>query len=167
MIQSSRRHALAIRVLSFLVLLSVACGVCGSCGGNPRRGNQPTEQQQPPAAAPGQSGAAEIGRVVTARALDDNNRAQGITTAFSQDDPIIYVVAEVERIDAGTEAFARWARNGEAFEDSAPITTDREYTDTNLWFAIERSGEAWQPGDYSVTMLIDGRAVATVDFTIE
>lgn len=156
---ASHRRALALGVLSLLVLFSVACGVCGF--GNPRR-SAPAEQ---PAAAP-RGGAVEIGEVVMARSVGQNNRPQDTTDTFSQTDPIIYVVVEIQRLDAGTSVFARWARDGQPFEDTPTITADRNYQDTWLEFHIQSERGSFEPGTYSVTIYANGNPVATQDFVV-
>ncbi|HBY95028.1 MAG: hypothetical protein M5U01_13550 [Ardenticatenaceae bacterium] len=158
---SSRRQALALGVVSLLVLFSLACGVCGSFG-NPRR-NQPA---QPPAAAPSGGSAADIGEVVMARSVGQSNRPQDTTDTFNQNAPIIYVVAQIQRLDAGTSVFARWSRNGQPFEDTPTITADRDYTNTWLEFHIQSERGSFEPGNYTVTIFVNGNPAVTKDFVV-
>lgn len=168
MIFSSRRGALALGTLSLLVLLSIACGACGSFG-NPRR--------PPPTPSPSSTagrGAADIGEVVTARSVGPNNEPQDITETFSRTDPVIYMVAKIRRLGAGTSVLARWARDGRPFEDSPTIIADRNYTDAWLQFQIrcEQQGDicdgpgSFKPGNYTVTLYVNGDPLATRDFVV-
>ncbi|MBA3534880.1 MAG: hypothetical protein H0T73_23465, partial [Ardenticatenales bacterium] len=71
---------------------------------------------------------AELGTLQMAGAVESgSNTPRDVRDSFSTDDPIIYVVADVKKVEPGTSIFARWSRNEEPFEDSQPITADRVY----------------------------------------
>jgi len=154
MVTSSRPHRLAVSALSLLILFSLACGICSNPLAGRRTGEVPV------------TGASGIGDVVLARSVGPNNQPQDTTNTFDREDPIIYVVAEIDRIDAGTSVFARWSRNGRPFEDTPTITADREYTDTYLEFHIQSETGVFEPGDYSVTLYVNGNPAATEEFAV-
>lgn len=144
----------AMFVLAFFL---VACSL-----GNPLGRNAE------PTANPNFAGA-ELGELVTAGAIESGSNApRDARNNFSTNDPIIYVIAEITRIEAGTSVFARWSRDEEPFEDSPPITADRLYENTYLEFHIEPTGgTTLEPGDYSVQLYINGNPGPSVDFTVQ
>lgn len=151
--------AAGLLLIAALFLIACSCGLPGLGGGG---ASVPEEN-------PNLSGA-DLGEVVTAGAVGANNTPQDVRDDFSTDDPIIYVVADVERVEAGTTVFARWFREGEPFEDSLTITADREYTDTYLEFHLEpeqgQTLEALEPGEYSVQIYVNGNPGPSADFTV-
>ena len=154
------------KYMGFLVLtlFLMACGVC-SCG-NPIEellGGGGTDIPENTATE-----SVEFGEVVTAAAIGSGNAPQDVRSAFSLDnDPIIYVVAEIQRIDQGTTLFSRWSRDGNVFEDSPTITADQDYTDTYLEFHIEPVQGDFEPGDYTVQIYVNGNPGPSTEFTVE
>ncbi len=148
-----------------IALFLMACGVC-SCG-------NPIEELL----GTGGGGAVpentalesvEFGDVVTAAGIGSGNSPQQVRDEFSSNnDSIIYVVADVERIDAGTTVFSRWSRDGEVFEDSPTITAEQDYTDTYLEFHIEPVSGGFEPGDYTVQLYVNGNPGPSTTFTVD
>ncbi|MDQ4077095.1 MAG: hypothetical protein M3220_12705 [Chloroflexota bacterium] len=156
-IDNAHRGKLTLLMLSAFFLL--ACGVCSFA--NPFAG------EAEPTVNPAFSGV-ELGEVVTAGAIGQGNTPQNVRDTFSVNDPIIYVVVEAERVEAGTTLFARWFRDGEPFEDTPAITADRTYTDTFIEFHIEpTTGTQFEPGEYSVQLYVNGNPGPSVDFTVQ
>lgn len=151
-----QRAKLGLLLLAAFFLLACSCNPFSRGGG---------EGPQNPNFA-----GAEFGEVVTAGAIGQGNEPRDIRSEFSQDDPILYVVAKVDRVEAGTTVFARWFRDNEAIEDSATITADRLYEDTYLEFHLEpeqgTSLEALETGDYSVQIYVNGNPGPTAEFTV-
>lgn len=108
----------------------------------------------------------EFGRIVTAEGIGAKNAPVDETDTFSSSQDLIYVVAEAERIEAGTTIFARWSREGEPFEDSSELTADRDYENTYVEFHLENLENSMETGDYSVQLLVNGNPAATVEFTV-
>ena len=143
-------------------LFLMACGVCscsnpleGLMGGGGVPENTATDS-------------VEFGDVVTAAGIGNGNTPQQVRNQFSADnDPIIYVVAEVQRIEEGTSLFSRWSRDGDVFEDSPAITAEEEFTDTYLEFHIEPIEGGFEPGDYTVQIYVNGNPGPSTEFTVE
>jgi hypothetical protein len=110
---------------------------------------------------------AELGQVVTAEGVGENNAPVAVTDTFNASQDFIYVVAEANRIEAGTTMFARWYREGEPFEDSSEITADRDYEDTYVEFHLENLQDSMENGDYSVQIFVNGNPAKEVDFTVQ
>ena len=87
-------------------------------------------------------------------------------TEFRTTDPIIYVVARVNRVAQGTTVFARWSKDGQPYEDSDSITADREYTNNFLEFHLQPTQGTFEKGNYSVQIYVNGNPGPTTDFTI-
>lgn len=144
-----------------IALFLMACGVC-SCG-NPFQGLMGGGTPENTALE-----SVEFGDVVTAAGIGSGNEPQQVRSEFSLDnDPIIYVVAEVQRVDAGTTLFSRWSRDGAVFEDSPSITAEEEYTDTYLEFHIEPIEGEFEPGEYTVQIYVNGNPGPSAEFTVE
>lgn len=161
---ASHRRRPAFGIIALLFLLSVACA-CPGFSNPGRSAATPVPQSEPSGSQPAP---ARIGQVVTAASVEANsNRPIDVTTTFAQNTPIIYMVAEVQEIEPGTTVFARWSRNGQPFEDTSTITADRRYTNTFLEFHIQpKDPSALPPGDYSVTLYVNGNPYETVNFTV-
>ena len=109
---------------------------------------------------------ADFGQIVMAGAIGQDNAPQDTRNEFRTSDPIIYVVADVNRVAQGTTVFARWSREGQPYEDSPPITADRDYTDTYLEFHLQPTGNAFESGSYSVQIYVNGNPGPETSFTI-
>ena len=113
------------------------------------------------------AGGTVLGRVVTAEGIGNRNAPLGVSETFDSSQDFVYVVAEAERIEAGTTMFARWLYNGEPFEDSTEITADRDYEDTYVEFHLENLEAEMASGDYSVQLFVNGNPVEEVAFTVQ
>lgn len=147
-----------------IALFLMACGVC-SCG-NPIQellgGGGSTVPENTA------TDSAQFGEVVTAAAIGSGNAPQQVRSEFSLDnDPIIYVVAELQRLDSGTTLFSRWSRDGNVFEDSPTITAEQDYTDTYVEFHIEPIEGEFESGDYTVQIYVNGNPGPSAEFTVE
>lgn len=108
----------------------------------------------------------QLGRIVTAEGIGERNAPVGETDTFSASQDYIYVVAEADRIDAGTTMFARWSRDGEPFEDSSELRADRDYENTYVEFHLENLQSSMETGDYSVQILVNGNPAGQAQFTV-
>lgn len=109
----------------------------------------------------------DLGSVVMAEGIGENNAPVNETDTFSASQDFIYVVAEANHIESGSTLYARWSRDGEAFEDSNEITADRDYNDTYVEFHLENLQDRFETGDYSVQLFVNGNPVETVEFQVE
>lgn len=109
----------------------------------------------------------DLGNVVTAEGVGQNNEPVGETDSFSSSQDYIYVVAEADYIEEGTTLFARWSREGEPFEDSSELTADQDYKDTYIEFHLENLQSRFESGDYSVQLFANGNPVEEVKFSVD
>ncbi len=152
---SPRAHNFGIAVIALFLM---ACGAC-SCG-NPFSGLMGGNDTNVNTAG------ADFGQVVMAGAIGNGAAPQDIRTDFDNNDPIIYVVADVNRLDNGTTLFARWSRDGSPFEDTPTITANQDYTDTYVEFHIEPESGNFESGDYNVQIYVNGNPGPEVDFKV-
>lgn len=110
---------------------------------------------------------ADLGRIVMAEGIGQNNEPVGETDSFSASQDYIYMVAEADYIEQGTTLFARWSRDGEPFEDSSEITADQDYQDTYVEFHLENLQSRMESGDYSVQLFVNGNPVDEIEFTVD
>lgn len=145
-------HVTLLVVITFIV---AGCGLFGGAARERQNENEAITQ------------GVELGRVVMAEGIGEQNSPVEITDTFSASQDFIYVVAEADSIESGTTMFARWSRDGEPFEDSSEVTADRDYTNTYIEFHLENLEARMEPGDYSVQLFVNGNPVETVDFQVE
>lgn len=145
------------RTLYFLVIamFMLGCGFFGSAAQERQEDNQRV------------FGGTQLGEVVMAEGVGSQNAPVGVTDNFSSSQDYIYVVAEAERIEAGTTFFARWSRDGEPFEDSSEVTADRDYENTYVEFHLENLTDRMDEGDYAVQIFVNGNPAKEVEFTVE
>lgn len=141
----------------FLLVTFLLAG-CGLFGGAQREREQENE-----AITKG----VDLGRVVMAEGIGQNNAPVEVTDTFNASQDYIYVVAEADFIEEGTTLFARWSRDGEPFEDSTEITADQDYRDTYIEFHLQNLEKTFEKGDYSVQLFVNGNPVEEVDFSIQ
>ena len=144
--------------VTIMVLLVFSVTGCGLLGGAARE-----RQQENEAITQG----VQLGRVVMAEGIGEQNAPVNETDTFSASQDYIYVVAEADSIERGTTMFARWSRAGQPFEDSSELTADRDYTNTYVEFHLENLENSMETGDYSVQLFVNGNPVETVDFQVE
>jgi hypothetical protein len=146
--------ALMLVVLSLTV--TACCPLCSSLSSQRQQQNEPLVS------------GVDFGDVVMAKGIGEGNKPLSTTNTFSVSEDIIYVVAYCKRIDSGTSLYARWAFEGEPFEDTPTITADRTYTNTYVEFHIEPvSLGVLKKGDYTVKIYVNGNPVKTVAFKLQ
>ncbi len=104
--------------------------------------------------------------VVTAEAIGERNAPVNKTDSFTTEQDRIYVVAQAEELDPGTTIFARWSRDGQAFEDSPELTANQAYQDTYVEFHLEPVSGSFDPGQYSVQLFVNGNPSEQASFTV-
>jgi hypothetical protein len=142
-------------LLIFVTFLVAGCGLFGGTARERQNENEAITE------------GVELGRVVTAEGIGEQNSPVEVTDSFSASQDFIYVVAEADYIERGTTMYARWSRVGEPFEDSSELTADRDYSNTYIEFHLENLENRMEPGDYSVQLFVNGNPVETVDFQVE
>jgi len=123
--------------------------------GNPPVLDQPIEPS---------AGRAQIGRMWTTTGVDENSCPVDQETVFRGDEPI-YVAAELLEAQPGVRLMARWSREGQPFEDTPVITTDRAYQDQCLEFHITPD-RPLPSGAYDVTLYVNGQPVERAEFQV-
>jgi len=137
--------------------MSLTAG-CGLFGGAVREREQENEQL---------TEGIQLGSVVTAEGIGEENAPVEVTDTFSSSQDFIYVVAEADYIEEGTTMFARWFRDDQPIEDSTEVTAERDYQNTYVEFHLENLESRMETGDYSVQLFVNGNPVETVDFRVE
>ena len=109
---------------------------------------------------------ANLGQIVTAKAVDRDGCAADSTTTFSTSGPI-YVVAQGSEVQQGTAIFVRLYYQGQIIEDLPEITADQDYNDTCIKFVFEPTqGAAFQPGQYEAEFVVNGNQSDSVTFQV-
>src|SRR5262245_36124406 len=141
----------------FAVLLLVVALVASGCGLLNQSSGGATTQ------------GAQLGRIVTAESIDTtrNNAPVNETNTFSQEQRAIYAVVEAQRIDPNTTMFARWSRDGQPFEDSQPVTADKQYQNTYVEFHLQPVNKPFDPGNYTVQIFVNGNPAQQTSFTVQ
>lgn len=153
--KSNQRHTYLSFFLLLLALPALACGIFSSPEEERAQENEPL------------TGDVEFGDVVMAEGIGAENEPLRETSTFSASQDVIYVVAEAQHIENGTTMFARWYRDGEPFEDSANLEASRDYDNRYVEFHLENLQAEFEPGDYSVTIFVNGNPTVEEEFTIE
>jgi hypothetical protein len=142
-----------LTLLVFLALTLSSCSLTNQVGSS-----------QPDTSA---SQGAVLGRLVTTEQIEQNNAPVNETNAFSASSERIYAVAEAQRIDTGTSMFARWSRDGRPFEDSEPVTANKQYQNTFVEFHLEPVSGNFNPGQYTVQIFVNGNPDKQTTFTVQ
>jgi hypothetical protein len=143
--------------MTFLIATMLLPG-CGLLGGAARERAQENEEV---------TQGIDLGDVVTAEGIGAGNAPVNETDRFDSSQDVIYVVAEADYIEEGTNLFARWYRDDQPLEDSSEIQADRDYRDTFIEFHLENLQNQFEEGDYKVEIFANGNPVEEADFRIE
>lgn len=106
----------------------------------------------------------EADTIVWAREIDPaTNEPARKATAFITTDPLIYAVLPVQRIEQGSVVESAWSYNGIPVPGlTTSVTVEQTYE--NGWIEFHLTlpqGQIWPTGEYTITITIDGRQVAT------
>ena len=148
---------LRMKMVAGLVVITTLLTGCGLFGGAQAEREQQNEQV---------TQGVDLGSIVTAEGIGNDNRPVSETDTFDSSQDYIYVVAEIDFLEEGTTLFARWYRDDEPLEDSSEITADQDYRDTYLEFHLENLENRFEEGDYRVEILANGNVVGEADFQI-
>ena len=159
LIHMDKRKRYLVLAMALAVLVSsvgCSCGLCSSLTAQRQADNAPIVA------------GVDLGEVVMAKGIGENNKPISPTTTFSVSEDVIYVVAYAKRIDSGTSLYARWSFEGEPFEDTPVITADQTYTNTYVEFHIEPTKiGVLKKGNYTVKIYVNGNPVKTVSFKVQ
>ena len=151
-----RHLSIVARMLALLGFLALALSGCSLT-------NQVDSSQPNTSAGQG----AVLGRLVTAEQIGQSNAPVNETNAFPAQSERIYAVAEAQSIDSGTSMFARWSRDGRPFEDSEPVTANKQYQNTYVEFHLEPVSGNFDPGQYTVQIFVNGNPDKQTNFTVQ
>lgn len=120
-----------------------------------------------PTLTPSPTPSANLGQIVTAKAVDRDGCAADSTTTFSTSGPI-YVVAQGSDVQQGTVIFVRLYYQGQIIEDLPEITADQDYSNNCISFVFEPTqGAAFQPGQYEAEFMVNGNQSGSVTFQVQ
>jgi hypothetical protein len=105
-------------------------------------------------------------QTTTARSRDANDCAQETTAIFTSDEGVIYVVARISNLMAGSTISARWMANGALFEDSVCWTPNSDWDDVCAYCDISPTGETFETGSWRVELLLDGQLMSQAQFQV-
>jgi hypothetical protein len=145
-----------LRAAALLLLVALAVAGCSLFNQNTGSTGSATDQ------------GAILGQIVTAEQIDPaTNAPVNTTNTFSAEQPVIYAVVQAQRIEAGTSMFARWSRDGQAFEDSEPVRANQLYENRYVEFHLESTRQQIDPGNYTVQIFVDGNPSQQTSFTVQ
>jgi hypothetical protein len=151
------QYSLPLRLTITFVIITLLLPGCGLFGGAERERERENEEV---------TQGIDLGDVVTAEGIGEDNAPVNETDDFSSSQDVIYVVAEADFIEEGTTLFARWYRDDEPIEDSSEIVADRDYSDTYIEFHLENLENRLEEGNYRVEIFANGNPVEEAEFRV-
>jgi hypothetical protein len=151
------KYSLPLRLTITFVIITLLLPGCGLFGGAERERERENEEV---------TQGIDLGDVVTAEGIGEDNAPVNETDDFSSSQDVIYVVAEADFIEEGTTLFARWYRDDEPIEDSSEIVADRDYSDTYIEFHLENLENRLEEGNYRVEIFANGNPVEEAEFRV-
>lgn len=107
----------------------------------------------------------QLGDMFVAESVDQGGCPVGETNRLAANQPI-YVGVERSQIPSGTQMFARLYYEGEPVEDAPQITADQSMQ-TCVWFEFQPVGQAFEPGNYSAEIFVNGNRADAVSFAVD
>jgi len=119
-----------------------------------------------PALTPG-SAQTQFTNTVTATGHDSQDCPVGISSVFETTTPEIFVNTQINFIPAGSTLGARWMVNGSLFFDDVKCwVPDRDYTNICAWCSIVPDGPAFEAGNWTVELLLNGQLMSQAQFQV-
>ncbi len=106
-----------------------------------------------------------LSNIVIAAGVDANDCPMGISNQFSVNVPEVYVVALARGFQDGTTVISRWRRGEEPVAEFS--LTYGAIEEACIWFFIDQTDFTFTPGDYSVTLEVNGIALPPLAFTLQ
>ncbi len=104
---------------------------------------------------------------VVATARDQNDCAVDPGTSFDASTDELLVVTRIDYLPSGSLISARWSVNGNLyFDDVQCWVPNQNYTDICAYCTVQPEGPAFEPGSWSVEMLLDGQVMSQTQFEI-
>jgi len=104
---------------------------------------------------------------VTSTDRDAQDCPIGVTSVFTPDEDVIYVITRVNVLPAGSQLSARWMANGSLyFDDVECWIPDQDWYDICAYCSISPDGPAFEVGDWSVELLLNGQLMSQAQFRV-
>lgn len=97
--------------------------------------------------------------------VGDDDCAQNATNTFSTSTPEIYIVANAYEITPGMMLASQWDISGQ--QRTYEFVPDFDINGACIWFYMDQSEFAFQPGSASVSLSVNGTAMGTVTLTLQ
>jgi len=97
-------------------------------------------------------------------AVGDDDCAQNATTTFPISTPKIYIVATAYEVASGMTLSSQWDISGQ--KRTFDYVPDFAIDGACIWFYIDQSEFAFQPGEARVSVTLNGTSMGTVTFTL-
>lgn len=114
-------------------------------------------------------GGLTIGNLITATGAGNDGCGRGVSSVFGMNVSEIYVILPVFNVTANDYIFAaRWQKNGQPIGPIYDFSPDVDSDSLCVWFFVDATDFAFEPGTYSVSIDINGqRASGPVPFVIQ
>ena len=111
----------------------------------------------------------QLGNLITATGAGDDGCGTGVTSIFAMGVSEIYVILPAFNITANTYNFAaRWQRDGQPVGPVYDFMPDFDADNLCIWFFVDETDFEFLPGNYTVTIDINGQAAtAPIPFIIQ
>jgi len=103
--------------------------------------------------------------LMAAPTLRDDDCAQNATNTFSTSTPEIYIVANAYEITPGMTLTSVWDISGQ--QRTYEYVPDFDIDGPCIWFYMDQSEFAFQPGSASVSLSVNGTPMGTVMLTLQ
>ena len=132
----------------------------------PNAGSTPLFPESAPPTPTPQSGASFV-QATTATAVDDDDGcAEDSTDVFETNEDQIFMVTVARNVQPGTTFYTRWRpQNGGTF-DTVSWTPDEFFDEVCIWFYIGPDDLIFQPGNWTVELVVNGLAAVSRTFQI-
>lgn len=111
-----------------------------------------------------------LGTVSTATSVSADGQPLAVATTFLDSTPAIYAAARVSNAPRGTEVRARWVyvKDNSGVEVNRQLGEDSRQAQGTQYVSFSRqpAGGAWEGGQYTVTLLLNGSEAGTANFTV-
>jgi hypothetical protein len=115
-------------------------------------------------AAPPTSGP-RLTNLMAAPGVGDDDCAQNATNTFATSTPEIYVVATAYEITSGMTLASQWDISGQ--QRTYEFVPDFDIDGACIWFYMDQSEFAFQPGSATITLSVNGTSMGSVTLTLQ
>jgi len=106
-------------------------------------------------------------QATTATAVsDDDGCAENEVSTFETTEDQIYMVTVARNVQPGTTFFTRWTPQGQGSFETVSWTPNEFFDEVCIWFFIQPSDLIFQPGNWTVELVVNGLAAVSRTFQI-